>query len=107
MKIEILNEYIDAIILNILKKKESNGYSIIKIIFDKFDNKNEIKKELIYLAFKRIEKMNLINSYWIDSEYGNRVKIYSITKEGKVYLKNKKKEWNDNKNILDKLLGEK
>ena len=51
--------------------------------------------------------MNLINSYWIDSEYGNRVKIYSITNEGKVYLKNKKKEWNDNKNILDKLLGEK
>lgn len=107
MKIEILNEYIDAIILNILKKKESNGYSIIKTIFDKFDNKNEIKKELIYLAFKRIEKMNLINSYWIDNEFGNRVKIYSITNEGKVYLKNKKKEWNDNKTILDKLLGEK
>lgn len=105
MNMEILREYTEAIILNILNKKDSYGYRISKTIIDKVDNKIDIKNATIYLAFKRMEKDNLISSYWVDSEIGIRRKLYSITKEGKEYLKSKKKEWKNNKAILDKLLG--
>ena len=80
---------------------------LTKTIIDKVDNKIDIKNATIYLAFKRMEKENLINSYWIDSNLGARRKTYSITKEGKEYLKKKKNEWKKNKAILDKLLGDK
>lgn len=101
---KIINDYLELIILNILNKEESNGYLIDKILSD---NKLDIKRELIYLEFKKLEKNELITSYWKDSNLEVRKRYYSITKIGKEYLKNKKKEWNDNKNILDKLLGDK
>lgn len=105
MNAEILRGYTEAIILNILNKKDSYGYVISKTIMEKVDGKIDIKNATIYLAFKRMEKEKLITSYWVDSEIGARRKQYSITKEGKVYLQNKKKEWKNNKTILDKLLG--
>ena len=107
MNAEILRGYTEAIILNILNKKDSYGYLISKVIIDKVENKIDIKNATIYLAFKRMEKENLITSYWVDSDFGARRKQYSITKEGKQYLKNKKNEWKKNKEILDKLLGDK
>ena len=102
---EILRGYTEAIILNILSKKDSYGYVISKSIVDKVNNKIDIKNATIYLAFKRMEKENLITSYWVDSEVGARRKQYAITEDGKDYLKAKKKEWKNNKAILDKLLG--
>ena len=95
---KIINEYLELIILNILNKEESNGYLIDKILSD---NKLDIKRELIYLEFRKLEKNGLITSYWKDSKLEVRKRYYAITKQGKEYLKNKKKEWNDNKTILD------
>lgn len=107
MDIEMLYDYIEAIILNILNKKDSYGYAIGKDIINKTKDKINIKNETIYLALKKMKKEKLIISYWIDSGLEVRRKQYSITTEGKKYLKTKKTEWKNNKNILDKLLGEK
>ena len=64
----------------------------------------DIKDATIYLAFKRMEKDALITSYWSDNDSNARRKYYKITPEGKKYLKEKKKEWLNNRSILDKLL---
>ena len=68
-------------------------------------NEIDIKNATIYLAFKRMEKEKLIDSYWVDSDIGAKRKNYRITDKGIEYLKEKKKEWKKNKTILDKLLG--
>lgn len=101
MNEEILKEYTKSIILNILNKQDSSGYDISKNIED---NKINIKSSNLYLALKRMERDKLISSNWIE-EKEMKIKKYSITQDGKEYLKNKKKEWNNNKVILDKLLG--
>ena len=105
MNAEMLRGYTDAIILSILKKGDSYGYMVSKKIEDKVNNEIEITNATIYLAFKRMEKDNLITSYWSSSEVGARRKNYKITDKGIEYLKDKKKEWKKNKTILDKLLG--
>ena len=105
MNSEMLRGYTDSIILNILCKSDSYGYLISKKISDKTKNEVEITHAAIYLAFKRMEKDGLIVSYWIDSEIGTRRKNYKITEKGKIYLKDKKKEWKRNKILMDKLLG--
>lgn len=102
---EILRGFTDAIILNVLIKGDSYGYQISKCIIDSTNNKMDIKNATIYLAFKRMEKSGFITSYMgEDNINGGKRKYYKITDEGKEYLKEKKKEWKNNKNILDKLL---
>lgn len=108
MNAEILRGFTDAIILNVLLYSDSYGYRISRSIIEKTNNKINIKDATIYLAFKRMDKDKLITSYWSDNSVGARRKYYKITTEGKIYLKEKKKEWKKNKEILDiLLLGEK
>jgi len=102
---EILRGFTDAIILNVLVRGDSYGYQISKSIIDATNNKMDIKNATIYLAFKRMEKNGFITSYIDDDNInGGKRKYYQITELGREYLKDKKKEWKNNKNILDKLL---
>lgn len=101
---EILRGFTNAIILNILLNGDSYGYKISRNIIEKTNNKIDIKDATIYLAFKRMEKGNLITSYWSKNETGINRKYYKITECGKDYLKSKKQEWLSNREILDILL---
>lgn len=101
---EILRGFTDAIILNILLDNDSYGYKISRSIIEKTNNKLDIKDATIYFAFKRMEKEGLITSYWSNDNTLARRKYYQITALGKKYLNNKKKEWLNNKEILDNLL---
>lgn len=108
MNAEILRGFTDAIILNVLLDGDSYGYMVSKTIIEMTNNAMDIKNATIYLAFKRMEKDGLITSYWNDNPDVAKRKYYKITDLGKKYLTDKKKEWKNNKNILDKLLlGEK
>jgi len=104
MNAEILRGFTDAIILNILSVNDSYGYKISRHIIEKTNNQIDIKDATIYLAFKRMEKEKLITSYWSEDSSNARRKYYKITEEGKLYLSKKKKEWQNNRIILDKLL---
>lgn len=108
MNAEIIRGFTDAIILNILLEGDSYGYQISRRIIEMTNNSMDIKNATIYLAFKRMEKEGLITSYWNNNPDVARRRYYKITNNGKKYLEEKKKEWKNNKNILDKLLlGEK
>lgn len=106
MNAEILRGFTDAIILNCLLENDSYGYKISRRIIEKTNNLMDIKDATIYLAFKRMEKAKYIESYWSDDKNFARRKYYKITKEGKHYLNKKKKEWLNNRDILNKLLGD-
>lgn len=104
MNAEILRGFTDAIILNVLLEGDSYGYKVSQSIIERTNNAMDIKNATIYLAFKRMEKEGLITSYWNDNPDVARRRYYKITSLGKKYLKEKKAEWNNNKQILDKLL---
>lgn len=106
MNAEILRGFTDAIILNCLLESDSYGYKISRSIIEKTNNLMDIKDATIYLAFKRMEKEKFIESYWSDNKTGARRKYYKITNEGKKYLKEKKEEWLQNRDILNTLLGD-
>lgn len=106
MNAEILRGFTDAIILNCLLESDSYGYKISRSIIKKTNKLMDIKDATIYLAFKRMEKEKLIESYWSDNLDSARRKYYRITVDGKKYLKKKKEEWLRNRDILNTLLGE-
>lgn len=102
---EILRGNTETIILAILMKKDSYGYEMMKTIIDGGQGLFTIKDATVYTAFKRMEKDQLISSYWGDEDEGARRKYYSITAKGREVYAKKVKEWKDIQVVLNNLIG--
>ena len=64
---------------------------------------NLVNKTL-YTAFKRLEDLGYITSYWGSSGAGARRRYYTITPEGREACAQLMREWEETKEIMDKLL---
>lgn len=101
---DVIRGHTDTIILKHLLEKDSYGYELNKSIQQKTDNQYELKEATLYTAFRRLEKSNLISSYWGDEDSGARRRYYTITKLGRETYKKNKQEWEEAKKIIDKLI---
>ena len=101
---EILRGNTETIILAILKKKDSYGYEIMKTIIEGGKGLFSIKDATVYTAFKRMEKEQLITSYWGDEDGSARRKYYRITDKGKEVYAQKVDEWEEINVVLNKLI---
>lgn len=102
---DVIRGHTETIILAHLANKDSYGYEINKRIKQKTDNKYELKEATLYSAFRRLEKAELIASYWGNQKTGARRRYYSITELGMEVLKQNRLEWNESKEIIDKLIN--
>lgn len=55
-------------------------------------------------AFRRLEQSGCIRTYWGDETTGARRRYYAITEEGRKAYQSYKQEWEETKEIIDKLL---
>lgn len=102
---DVIRGHTEPIILSHLIEKDSYGYQINKEIMEKTNNMYELKEATLYSAFRRLEQAQLIISYWGNEDIGARRRYYSITDKGrKVYLEYKN-DWNNTKDIIDKLIN--
>lgn len=103
---DIIRGHTETIILANLAEKDSYGYEINKAIQKKTNNKYELKEATLYSAFRRLEQASMITSYWGDETTGARRRYYSITKMGLLALEQNKVDWNEAKELIDKLINE-
>ena len=61
---DLIRGHTDAIILSLLREKDSYGYEINKTISQVSGGRYELKEATLYTAFKRLEDGGLITSYW-------------------------------------------
>ena len=101
---EMLKGYIDIIILSMLYKEDLYGYELAKRVKEKTDNQFELKEGTLYLAFKRLEKSELIESYWGSESVGGRRKYYRLLPTGRIQINQRKKEWQAIKLMIDMFL---
>lgn len=101
---DIIRGHTETIILSHLIKKDSYGYEINKQIKETTNGKYELKEATMYCAFKRLEEIGYITSYWGDENQGARRKYYRITEEGKSTYKQSKEDWKLTKQIIDELI---
>ena len=92
------------LVLNLLQYKNMYGYQIIKELSEKSENVFELKEGTLYPILHSLEEKNLITSYW-DETSGKKRKYYSITKEGRKHLEEKKAEWKVFSNGINAVLG--
>lgn len=101
----MLKGYVDIIILALLYKEDLYGYELAKRVREQTENKFEMKEGTLYLAFKRLEQSGLVASYWGDESSGSgRRKYYRILPEGERHLRDKKREWEHLRGIVDLFL---
>ncbi len=101
---DLIRGHTDAIILARLLRADSYGYEINKIISTLSSGRFELKEATLYTAFKRLEDAGYIASYWGSSGAGARRRYYTITAAGRDASHRLLAEWEETKEIMDKLL---
>ena len=98
---DIIRGHLDFIILRLICEKERYGYEIAKEIRQRTDEQFQIKEASLYAVFQRLEKKEIIQSYFGDVSHGGKRRYYRITPLGKAYLREKAAEWQETRAILD------
>ena len=101
---DLIRGHTETIILGNLMKKDSYGYEINKQIKEKTDGQYELKEATMYSAFKRLEEIGHIISYWGNEDKGARRRYYRITEDGKKAYMRDKSDWELAKKLIDKLI---
>ncbi|PXV93456.1 DNA-binding PadR family transcriptional regulator [Lachnotalea glycerini] len=91
------------LVISLLKDKDMYGYEIIDCLDKKSNNVFQLKAGTLYPLLHMLEEQNLLTSY--ENEVGGKMrKYYSITKDGKKYLKAKKEEWQEYSSAVSNVL---
>ena len=101
---DLIRGHTETIILAHLLQGDSYGYEINKAIQQKTDQQYELKEATLYTAFRRLEQMGCITSYWGDESTGARRRYYSITPAGEQAYYAMLAEWDTAKQLLETLI---
>ncbi|WP_242223796.1 PadR family transcriptional regulator [Bacillus cereus group sp. BfR-BA-01380] len=90
---EMMKGSIDILVLSIISHYDTYGYEIIQKLKEQSNDVYHMSQGTLYPALKRMEQKNLIESYWRESETGQKRKFYCITVTGKQELEKKLNYW--------------
>lgn len=105
---DLIRGNVTTIILGSLWSADRYGYDILKEIENKSDGQYNIKQATLYNQLKKLEEQGLISSYDGDPDDtgGGKRKYFSLTAEGRAFLKKEKTEYEYSRTILDKLVSD-
>ena len=82
------------LILRLLDEKDLYGYEMIEELRERSNNVFELKAGTLYPLLHSLEDKSFLTSYEKEVN-GKKRKYYSITKQGKKHLIQKKEEWKE------------
>ncbi len=103
---DVLRGHLDSIILRLIIEKDRYGYEISKEIAMRTESQFEIKEATLYAVFQRLERKKLISSYYGDKTHGGKRRYYKVTYLGRAYYRERIKEWETTKKIIDIFMEE-
>lgn len=103
---DILRGHTDTIVLASLLDRDRYGFEIYNRVLQKTDNLYELKETTLYSSYKRLEKDGFVESYWGDETQGGRRKYYRITERGWELYRQKLKDYEFTRKILEHLFME-
>lgn len=101
---ELLKGSTNMLVLSLLENENMYGYQMIKELSQKSQNIFEFQEGTLYPILHGLEEKNYITSYWEEAS-GKKRKYYSITKNGKKHLEEKKEEWKTFSNGIHQVIG--
>lgn len=99
MAFKIESSLLDACALAILKRGDTYGYEITQ----EMKSAIRISESTLYPVLRRLQKDGLCRTY--DQPYqGRNRRYYSITEKGEAQLAEYRKQWDDYKKAISKLM---
>jgi DNA-binding PadR family transcriptional regulator len=90
---ELIAASTEPLILSLLSKGESYGYELIQEVKRLSGNKIQWTDGMLYPVLHRMEDTGWIKSRWVEMENGRKRKYYSIKKDGREALEEKRQQW--------------
>ena len=100
----LLSGSMGTMLLKLLSEKDMYGYEMIESLRERSENVFELKAGTLYPLLHTLEEKNYLTSYEQEGA-GKTRKYYSITKEGKKYLKTKLAEWETYTTAVENVLA--
>ena len=101
---DVIRGFSDIMILYQLLDEPSYGYEISKQIRSLADEKFVMKETTLYSAFKRLEQNGYVESFAGNETSGKKRTYYRLTELGRNYYKDKCREWDLTKLIIEKFI---
>ena len=89
----LLQGTLDLLVLKTLSWGPRHGYAVARWIEQTTDDALRIEEGSLYPALYRMERRGWIEAAWGKSEIGQRIKIYSLTSEGRAQLRAESAQW--------------
>lgn len=96
---------IRTLLLKLLSERDMYGYQLIQTLKERSNNFISLKDGCVYPILHSLEKSNLINSYWVESQNGRKQKYYSLNENGKKILAKEEKELKKYISYVSSILG--
>ena len=90
---ERLQGTVDVLILKTLAWKPMHGYAIAQVLAERSHGDLAVEGAALYQGLHRLANKGLIRSRWGVSETKRRVRIYSLTEEGRAQLAAESDGW--------------
>ncbi len=94
------------LILSILSQGDSYGYEIISKVRERSNNLLDWADGMLYPILHRMEKRNLIESYWGKAPTGRKRKYYRLLNDGESELLVLRQQWQQLSALLTSFEGE-
>jgi len=101
---ELLKGSTGTLILTLLSRKQMYGYELIKELEVLSEGLFELREGTLYPILHTLETNGHVKSEWVGEEGTRQRKYYSITKAGRLLLKEKRQEWINFKSAIDKVV---
>ena len=91
-------------VLKLLSEKDMYGYEMIEVLRERSQNVFELKAGTLYPLLHGLEGKGMLTTY--EKDAGNKIrKYYSITRQGRKLLEEKKGEWEIYSKAVASVLG--
>jgi DNA-binding PadR family transcriptional regulator len=81
------------LVLSILAEGENYGYALIQRVRELSAGEIEWTEGMLYPVLHWMEKQDLIESEWRDSDVGRKRKYYRLQKSGRHALQTERQQW--------------
>lgn len=102
MNAQLKKGILDMLVLALIEHTDRYGFELV----DRVSRHVEIAERTIYPLMKRLRDDGLVTTYLTESAQGAPRKYYRITNAGQARLADSRRQWNEFRDGVDRLLKE-
>ena len=96
---------IKMLLLSLLSKADMYGYQLIQELKEMSNDYFSLKEGSLYPLLHSLEKDELIQSYWENTDSKRKKKYYHLTKKGEKALNKEEDDWKKYSGCINNILG--